>query len=81
MSVSQEAVEQRVGDDWLRIEVRDNGAGLPLQAGANGVGREGLGLANTRARLQRLYGSAHRFELGNAADGGLLVTLEIPFQN
>ena len=65
---------------WLRIEVRDNGAGLPSQAEANGVGREGLGLANTRARLQRLYGSAHRFELSNAADGGLLVTLEIPFQ-
>ena len=71
-------------NDWLHIEVRDNGVGLPSQAGANGSlseGREGLGLANTRARLQRLYGSAHRFELGNAVDGGLVVTLEIPFQN
>lgn len=71
-------------DDWLRIEVRDNGAGLPSHAepsGAVSEGRAGLGLANTRARLQRLYGPAHRFELSNAADGGLLVTLEIPFQS
>ena len=39
---------------------------------------EGLGLTNTRARLARLYGAAHRFELEDAPGGGLLVTLEIP---
>src|SRR6185369_1513364 len=53
----------------LRIEVRDNGAGLTSQANANGAsskGREGLGLANTRARLERLYGAAHSLELANA---------------
>jgi two-component system, LytTR family, sensor kinase len=65
--------------EWLRVQVRDNGAGLPVQAAANGDLQAGLGLANTRARLQQLYGQAHRFELNNAPEGGLVVTLEIPF--
>ena len=62
----------------LRIQVRDNGPGLSAIPKPNGRSREGLGLANTRARLHQLYGSAHRFELANAPGGGLLVTLEIP---
>jgi sensor histidine kinase YesM len=62
----------------LRIQVRDNGPGLSAITKANGKIREGLGLSNTRARLAQLYGAAHRFELSNAPDGGLVVTLEIP---
>ncbi|HEX8652671.1 MAG TPA: histidine kinase [Pyrinomonadaceae bacterium] len=62
----------------LRIEVRDNGPGLPVNRSAVNLFKEGLGLANTRARLQQLYGAAHRFELTNDPAGGLIVTLEIP---
>jgi two-component system LytT family sensor kinase len=40
----------------------------------------GVGLANTRARLEHLYGAEHRFELTRATPRGMLVTLEIPFQ-
>jgi LytS/YehU family sensor histidine kinase len=67
-------------DGSLRIQVRDNGPGLPPNhngAAAQGL-REGLGLANTRARLAQLYGTSHRFELQNDARGGLVVTLELP---
>jgi two-component system LytT family sensor kinase len=61
----------------LRIEVKDNGPGL-AQAPSPGNLKQGVGLANTRARLERLYGSNHRFELANGPTGGFVVTLEIP---
>jgi sensor histidine kinase YesM len=62
----------------LRIEVRDNGPGLPAVREPGNRFREGLGLANTKARLSRLYGEAHRLELANAEGGGLVVTIELP---
>ncbi|MEW6730617.1 MAG: histidine kinase [Acidobacteriota bacterium] len=64
--------------EMLQIRVCDNGPGLPNPQ-INTV-KEGIGLTNTRARLSQLYGSAHRFELSNAADGGLVVSLTIPFR-
>ena len=68
----------RAGDS-LRLEVRDNGRGLPEGAEANRAKQGGgVGLANTRARLQQLYGGNYRFELSNAPGGGAVVTLEIP---
>ena len=61
----------------LHIEVRDNGPGLPVDHDTIHL-RKGVGLANTRARLERLYGADHLFELTNDPAGGLVVTLEIP---
>jgi hypothetical protein len=61
----------------LTLTVHDNGPGLAAVNGKNG---KGMGLAITRARLERLYGAHHRLELVNVPEGGLLVTLEIPFQ-
>ena len=58
--------------DVLRLEVADNGPG-PTRSG------DGIGLANTRARLAGLYGHAHRFEL-EAKSGGTVVTIELPFR-
>jgi sensor histidine kinase YesM len=61
---------------FLRLEVRDDGPGI--QEGFSNVGT-GLGLVNTRMRLQQLYGDAHSFELRDANGGGLVVSLTIPF--
>ena len=54
--------------DRLVLEVQDDGAGLD----AHGETREGVGLGNTRARLQQLYGPAHSVEIRNADGGGTL---------
>jgi two-component system, LytTR family, sensor kinase len=69
--------EQRNGT--LRIQVRDNGPGLPAHRISEILFHKGLGLANTETRLERLYGAAHLFDFSNSPAGGLVVTLEIPF--
>jgi signal transduction histidine kinase len=60
----------------LHLEVRDNGVGLRA---ARPI-REGVGLSNTRARLQELYGAEHQFEIADAAAGGLVVRMVIPMR-
>ncbi|QSQ27690.1 sensor histidine kinase [Pyxidicoccus parkwayensis] len=67
----------RAGDS-LRLRVRDTGTGPTAKQLAEG-GR-GVGLSNTRARLQHLYGSNYRFELGHAEGGGALVSVDLPFR-
>jgi LytS/YehU family sensor histidine kinase len=63
----------------LRIQIRDNGPGLPLHRTSNELFQKGVGLANTETRLERMYGSDHVFQFDNSPSGGLVVTLEIPF--
>jgi len=54
------------------ITVHDNGPGV-------GVQREGVGLANTRARLSQLYGEEARVTLTTAADGGAVAEIVLPY--
>jgi len=58
-----------------RLRVRDRGRGL----GRDGH-RRGTGLSNTAARLQQLYGPAHALAFENRADGGLEVTVTVPYR-
>ncbi|HXU35487.1 MAG TPA: histidine kinase [Blastocatellia bacterium] len=67
--------------DALQLRVKDNGPGLRSAGGGRAIVKEGLGLANTRARLAQMYGPAHRFEMSDAPEGGLQVTLTIPFES
>jgi two-component system, LytTR family, sensor kinase len=71
-----EARQDRAAN-MLILQVRDDGQGL-AEAGA-GL-REGIGLGNTRARLQELYGPAHRVDIQDAPGGGAIVTLAIPLR-
>ena len=61
----------------LWMQVRDNGGGL--QVGTLRALRTGVGLANTRDRLDCLYGRLYRLEFSDR-DGGLCVLIDIPFQ-
>jgi two-component system LytT family sensor kinase len=63
-------------DDRLWMEVRDNGGGL--HGATLKKLRTGVGLSNTRARLDVLYPGRHRLEF-TELHGGLAVRLEIPF--
>jgi two-component system LytT family sensor kinase len=66
----------------LRLQVSDNGAGLAgVARGPKSLTTKGgVGLSNTRARLEQLYGSACGFELADDARGGAVATIEIPFR-
>jgi sensor histidine kinase YesM len=74
-------IRARPENGMLRIEVKDNGPGLsPEQQASASAGsfRAGVGIANTRARLQQLYGPHHQFEMTNGPSQGLTVSLLIP---
>jgi signal transduction histidine kinase len=59
----------------LRLSVRDDGRGLP-----NAPEPGGVGIANARARLDRMYGGAARLSVANAPDGpGVAVNIAIPY--
>jgi two-component system LytT family sensor kinase len=66
---------EREGDAVV-VEVTDTGPGFAPSRSANGTG---IGLANTRARLTALYGTAGTLECGNAPSGGAIVTARVPF--
>jgi sensor histidine kinase YesM len=60
----------------LELTVQDNGVGL--SAARLSDFNRGVGLSNTRSRLEHLYGSLHRFEFRQPSEGGLLVLIAIP---
>jgi two-component system LytT family sensor kinase len=70
-------IAARVDGGRLCLEVRDNGVGL--SGSARSQLRSGVGLANTRDRLDCLYGEAHRLEFSEG-DGGLTVRIAMPLQ-
>jgi signal transduction histidine kinase len=70
-------IVSRLDGGRLRLEVRDNGVGL--SGTARSQFRSGVGLANTRDRLECLYGDAQSLEF-TEGNGGLTVRIAVPIQ-
>jgi two-component system, LytTR family, sensor kinase len=62
-------------DGYLHLSVSDNGEGINEQL----IPSNGIGLSNTRARLEKLYGANQEFKLETVASGGVHVSIIIPF--
>jgi sensor histidine kinase YesM len=71
------AISARRENGVLELSISDNGTGLPEDADAR---REGIGLSNTRSRLQHLYGDKQQLELKPAPGGGLEARITIPYR-
>ena len=79
------APRARAGNVWVRaqrdgdrliLEVEDDGVGLPP---GGDVMVRGIGLANTRARLQQLYDVNYELQIRRRENGGTHVRISIPF--
>jgi sensor histidine kinase YesM len=75
------SIHARREAEILRIEVRDDGPGFGSHPGPGRVeSGNGIGLGNTRARLEHLYGSGHQLTTGNLQSGGAFVAVSVPWR-
>jgi two-component system LytT family sensor kinase len=77
-SAGKVALQSRRIGSTLEFQISDDGPGLanPQDAPGNGVG-----LSNTRARLQQLYGRRQCLELESPEGGGTVATIRIPYRD
>jgi two-component system LytT family sensor kinase len=73
-------ISARRDDRTLRLSVADNGCGIERGAGPHAPDAGHIGLANTRARLDYLYGPEHGFELRSLPGSGVMVSVSLPFR-
>ena len=69
-------ISARVQHKTLVLQISDSGPGLGN--GNNGQKSSGVGLKNTRERLQQLYGDSQAFTLAPNEPRGLRITINIP---
>ena len=80
----EHGVNRAAGEGRIEIAARRDGGRLVLSVGDNGPGLDaqhasGVGLANTRARLEQLYGDRGSLELRDAEGGGVLAQITLPY--
>jgi two-component system LytT family sensor kinase len=74
-------IDARSRGTTLELRVRDDGPGIaPGALAPRNGGGPGVGIANTRGRLSRLYGDAGALELRDASGGGAEVVVTLPLR-
>jgi signal transduction histidine kinase len=73
------SLNAKVFANELLLEIQDNGPGVELIEGELPKGR-GVGVQNTRNRLNELYPGEHSFSISNIPSGGLQVSIRLPFE-
>jgi sensor histidine kinase YesM len=67
--------------DRLELEIENDGPEQHSAGEAVDVSRVGgVGLSNTRSRLEKIYGADYRLAMIRRADGGMQVKLDIPWR-
>jgi two-component system LytT family sensor kinase len=66
-------IRARREGERLIMTVEDNGPGLKAQSNGSGIG-----ISNTRARLEQFYGSDFSFQIANSIERGASVTVDVP---
>jgi glucose-6-phosphate-specific signal transduction histidine kinase len=61
--------------DGSSITIQDDGRGL-----SRGEPQAGIGLSNTRARLEALFGDAFALDVAQHDSGGVLVRVSFPYR-
>ncbi|WP_417317586.1 sensor histidine kinase [Emcibacter sp.] len=69
----------KVEDNQLVIVLSDKGPGLQEHRD-DGFSSSGVGIANTRNRLEQLYPEEHEFDIGPNSPTGLKITIKIPYE-
>jgi len=68
-----------IESEQLLLELLDDGPGLAMKNGK--MPAAGVGLSNTRARLDQVYGPSHSFKIYNSNEGGLGIKITLPYDH
>ncbi|MBW3654810.1 MAG: histidine kinase [Gemmatimonadetes bacterium] len=82
----EHGIANSLGEGWIRVESECRGGRLYLRVSDSGPGvrdegiTEGVGLSNTRARLEQLYGRGAALALAARPAGGATSVVSLPYR-